>query len=136
MAWVAGGISHASAFVLVAKPWDDRWRVELFRRSRIPSASRVAREYGGSAPRLLSPTHESRRLKTAQNWAYIAVEVKENVSDWETVIQLDFLLIMLTGGMIAAGLSIKGTKRKERTWEASLDISLLIRYNVNPLHPL
>ena len=62
--------------------------------------------------------------------------MKENVSDWETGIQLDFLLIMLTGGMIAAGLSIKGTKRKERTWEASLDISLLIRYNVNPLHPL
>ena len=54
VACVAGGISHASAFVLVAKPWtrvakpwEGWWRVKFRRAS-------PGREYGGSAARPLT----------------------------------------------------------------------------------
>ena len=57
VACVAGGISRASAFVLVAKtwtevakPWEDWWRVEL--NSPLANSSRAssATEYGSRIP--------------------------------------------------------------------------------------
>ena len=57
IACVAGGISRASAFVLVAKPWtrvakpwEDWWRVELIRRSRNPLRTSPARNMAAPPP--------------------------------------------------------------------------------------
>ena len=54
--------------------------------------------------------------KTAWNWAYIAVEVKENVRDRESFVQFDYLLTMLTD-MIASGLPVQRVPRKKKGHE-------------------